>query len=440
MSDLKLSTKLIISICFLLTSNHFQFSFAQITEYKILPTDGNDFDLFGFSTSVSDNYLILGAVHGDGNASTTGSAYIFKNDGSGWIEEQKLIASDGATNDGFGVSVSISGDYAIVGAHDNDNRRGSAYIFRRDGTNWLEEQNLIARDGANDDLFGVSVSISGDYAIIGAMFGDGNVSNTGSAYVFRKDSIGWIEEQKLFANDFTDLFGHSVLMSEDYTFVGSRGDDSHKGSVYIFERDSINWIEKQKLTASDGAAGNQFGFSISTSEDYAIIGALWGDGNVSNAGSAYIFRKDSTGWIEEQKLIASDGDFDNLFGVSVSVSGNYAVVSANQDDDNGIESGSAYIFRKDYRGWIEVFKLLPSDGNAGDWFGNSVTVSGDLVIIGAPNDDDNGTESGSGYIYTNIHSIGEISLLRPIGGEIWFTGETEDIIWASERVNDVKHW
>ena len=146
---------------------------------KLTASDGIYNDQFAISVSIDCNYAIIGT---SGDASGTGSAYIFKRTGSVWTEQQKLLASDGASGDFFGMSVSINGDSAIAGAPLDDNNTGSAYIFKRNGTTWIEEQKLLASDGASGDFFGMSVSINGDSAIVGAPYDD---NNTGSAYVFK---------------------------------------------------------------------------------------------------------------------------------------------------------------------------------------------------------------------------------------------------------------
>ena len=290
--------------------------------------------------------------------------------------ESKRTASDGAASDRFGRSVSISGDYAVIGAYYNDdddgNRSGSAYIFERDGAgNWSEVQKLTASDGAAFDYFGNSVSISGNYAVIGAYGDDDNGANSGSAYVFERDGAGvWSEVQKLTASDGADndYFGVSVSISGDYAVIGAYTDDdngANSGSAYIFERDGAgNWSEVQKLTASDAAASDYFGRSVSISGDYAVISAYYDEDNGSESGSAYVFERDGAGnWPEVQKLIASDGNTFDYFGISVSISGDYAVIGANYtDDDNGANSGSAYIFERDGAGnWSETQKLTASD-------------------------------------------------------------------------------
>ncbi|MFV2016607.1 MAG: FG-GAP repeat protein, partial [Candidatus Heimdallarchaeota archaeon] len=343
MRKLFYTTIISLSVCII--------SLAQISEFKIVPTDGSADDWFGYSVSISGDFSIVGAIIDDDNGNMSGSAYIFKREGANWTEQQKLIASDGSLEDNFGGSVSISEDYAIVGAHaddDNGTESGSAYIFIKDGTDWIELQKIKPSDGAQEDNFGTSVSISGDYTIIGAPLNNNNGILTGSAYIFRRNDTNWIQEQKLIASDgeTLDSFGAFVSISGNYAVVGAPFDNDKgflSGSVYIFERDDTTWTEKQKLTASDGTADDYFGSPVSISENYLIVGAPLDDDNGLNSGSAYIFRKDFTTWIEEQKVISSDGDEDDNFGHSVSISDNYAIVSTYRKDNY---TGSAYIFRK----------------------------------------------------------------------------------------------
>jgi len=373
---------------------------------KLVASDGAPEDYFGVSVSISRDYVIVGAQQSWGASQPLddGKAYIFKWDGAGWSQQQKLLASDGAAGDWFGQSVSISDDLAIVGAHgddDNGDDSGSAYIFKRDGTSWVQQQKLLASDGAADDAFGQFVSISGDFAIVGAPDDDDNGNNFGSAYIFRWDGTSWIQQQKLLASDGAagDFFGVSVSISGDLAIMGAPGDkDKGKwtGSAYIFKRDGTSWVQQQKLLASDGAAGDFFGHSVSISSDLTIVGA--GEG-----GSAYIFKWDGTSWIQQQELLASDGAAGDGFGASVSISGDLAIVGAHYDNDKGSSSGSAYIFKWDGMSWVQQQKLLASDGAAGDRFGVSVSINGDLAVVGAYWDDDAFPEdvacdSGSAYL------------------------------------------
>ena len=191
-------------------------------------------------------------------------------------------------------------------------------------------------------------------------------------------------------------------MCGDTAVVGAEGDDdngAYSGSAYVFVRSGSVWTEEAKLTASDGAAVDYFGVSVSVSGDTAVVGAWSGDGIVADSGSAYVFVRSGTTWSEQAELTASDGAADDWFGFAVSVSGDTAVVGADYDDDNGMNSGSAYVFVRSGTTWTEQAKLTASDGAATDVFGRSVSVSGDAAVLGARLDDDNGTDSGSAYVF-----------------------------------------
>jgi hypothetical protein len=155
-------------------------------------------------------------------------------------------------------------------------------------------------------------------------------------------------------------------------------------------------IEVAKLTASDGASSDRFGISVALDGDTALIGVLKG----RNSGSAYVFTRNAGVWTEQAKLTASDGASSDSFGASVAVDGDTALIGANEDDDNGDVSGSAYVFTRSAGVWTEQAKLTASDGAVNDNFGRSVAVDVDTALVGAASDDDNGTNSGSAYVFT----------------------------------------
>ncbi len=322
-------------------------------------------------------------------------------------ENEKALASDGAANDFFGLSVSISGDYALIGAYlddDNGSASGSAYVFHRSGTSWTEQAKLLPSDGAVAKVFGYSVSISGDYALIGAFGDDDNGAASGSAYVFHRSGTSWTEQAKLLPSDGAaeDRFGFNVSISGDYALIGAYQDDnngSSSGSAYVFHRSGTSWTEQAKLLPSDGAADDLFGYSVSISGDYALIGALFDDDNGAASGSAYVFHRSGTSWTEQAKLLPSDGAANDFFGVSVSISDDYALIGATDNDSNVSDSNAAYVFHRSGTSWTEQAKLSPSDEAAEDRFGFSVSISGDYVLIGANEDDDNGDSSGSVYFF-----------------------------------------
>jgi len=372
-------------------------------EAKVTASDGVALDDFGRSVSMSEDYAIVGASKED---SLKGAAYIFKRDGTSWIERIKLTADDGAAGDRFGWSVSISGNYAIIGAWLDDDKgedSGSAYIFKRDdidATKWTQEAKLIASDTDALDQFGFSVSIYGDYAIIGAAFSTHFWPLSGAAYIFKRDGSIWKEQKKLIPDDsfVADFFGISVSIFGSRAIVGAAGKDSGIGAAYIFARNGDIWGQEAKLAVPNGTKDDFLGWSVSMSNTYAIVGADLDDDNGEDSGSAHIFKRFATTWSHQAKLTASDGTALDDFGRSVSLSGDYAIVGAAGPFKNGAK-GSAYLFKRNEETWIELTKITASDGAANDQFGFSASIAGDYAIIGANQDDDHGEDSGSAYIY-----------------------------------------
>jgi len=313
-------------------------------------------------------------------------------------EDTKLVASDPIGDHRFGDSVSSSGDRVVVGAtgdDDTDLSSGAAYVYDFDGVNWVETK-FIASDGARFDRFGESVSVSGDRIVVGAV--DTQGLTTGSAYVYDFNGVSW-DETKLTASDGAagDRFGTSVSSSGDRVVVGAFGDGDagfFSGSAYVYDFNGVSWVET-KLTASDGANIDRFGFSVSVSGDRIVVGAM-SDSRLG-PGSAYVYDLVGGSW-DETKLTASDAAVDDRFGISVSVSGDRIIIGAFNDDDAGSNSGSAYVYDFNGVSWDET-KLTASDAAAGDAFGFSVSVSEDRIIIGARDDDDAGSFSGSAYAY-----------------------------------------
>jgi len=394
-----------------------------VEQAKLTASDGWAFDYFGYSVSLSGDTALVGAHGDDDNGTDSGSAYVFVRSGTSWTQEAKLIAGDGAAADIFGHSVSLSGDTALVGAqYDNDtgSNSGSAYVFVRQGTGWTQQAKLVAGDGAADDEFGTSVSLSGDTALVGAALDDDNGSWSGSAYVFVRSGTSWTQEAKLLAGDGAagDYFGYSVSLSGDTALVCAALDNDNginSGSAYVFARSGTSWTQEAKLLAGHGAADDWFGWSVSVSGDMALVGAYGDDDNGSDSGSAYVFVRSGTSWTQEAKLLAGDGAWGDRFGGSVSLSGDTALVGARYDDDNGGASGSAYVFARSGTSWTQTAKLLASGGAANDYFGWSVFLSGDTALVGAYWDDDNGTASGSANVFAPPPPSGSAYCTCPVG-------------------------
>ena len=345
------------------------------------------------------------------------------------IDPSKLFASDGAADDEFGISVAVDGDIAVVGARQDDTRNGSAYVFTKVSGVWSQAAKLTASDGAADDEFGYSVAVDGDTIVVGAHQNDADTNNNdeGAAYVFTKPANGWGGWSNLDTNGKAGLttkltafsaaagdeFGISVAVDGDTIVVGAHQNDSKKGAAYIFTKFSGVWgnapvsgdhrVETAKLVAADAAADDEFGISVALDGDTAVIGARKDDDNGNQSGSAYVFTKVSGVWSQKAKLIASDGAANDEFGSSVAVDGDTVIVGARQDDTR---NGSAYVFTKVSGVWSQKAKLIASDGAANDEFGISVAVEGDTVIVGAnltnhiDSDGNAVNDSGSAYVFT----------------------------------------
>jgi FG-GAP repeat protein/fibronectin type III domain protein len=384
------------------------FSIASTGVIKILASDGAAEDWFGRSVAVDGDNIVVGAYQADDNGTDSGSAYVYRWNGTAYDEIQ-LTASDGAGADYFGISVAIDSDYIVIGAmQDDDNgySSGSAYVYHWNGSAY-DEIKLTASDGTSGDCFGRSVAVDGDNIVIGAYYDDDNGTNSGSAYVYRWNGSAY-DEIKLTASDGAAeaYFGYSVAVEGDNIVIGAYYDNG-SGSAYVYRWNGTTYDEI-KLTASDGAAEDWFGRSVAVDGDNIVVGAMRDDDNGFYSGSAYVYRWNGTAY-DEIKLTASDGAIVDYFGYSVAVDGDNIVVGAMWDDDNGSYSGSAYIYRWNGTAYDEI-KLTASDGAAGDSFGEAVAVDGDNIVIGAKGDDDNGTASGSAYVY-NLSEI--IDLAAP---------------------------
>ncbi len=438
---------------------------------KAVASDRGANDLFGYSVSISGDYAIVGAKQEDHNATggqfldNAGAAYILKKNSDTWTVVQKIVAADRAANDEFGASVAISGDYAIVGAprktikvgFDMEAYAGAAYIFRNTSGTWKMLRKVVAVEPKFGDEFGYSVAISEDFAIVGAPNDDVPVSggvpqsNQGSAQIYKRDSTTWSFEQTItgsYAGN-GNRFGWSVGISGNFAIVGVPLDGTtapvnygKSGSAYIFFRGSIGtWKQSALLNASDKAAGDEFGNSVAISGDYAIVGAMLEDHNatggstLSSAGSAYIFKRNGNNWTQAKKIVASDREASDKFGVSVSISGDYAIVGAyNEDQDKAggntlSDAGSAYIFRNTAGNWTQANKIVSSDRGGSDLFGYSVAISEDYAIAGAYSEDENQTggnnlaSAGSSYIFKNC-VVRSTDTQTSCGTFTWIDGKT----------------
>ncbi|MGB9597895.1 MAG: FG-GAP repeat protein, partial [Candidatus Poribacteria bacterium] len=338
----------------------------------------------GYSVSVSGDYLMWGQEQLIENK--PGKAYIKH---SVTFQEWLLTANNGRNGDRFGRSVSIDGNWAIIGADGDDTvgaEAGAAYIFHFDGTNWVQQQKIVGLDTTRDDGFGCSVCISGDFAIVGAYGNNGK----GAAYIFYFNGTRWVQQAKITANDapVNDLFGWSVSINNNYAIVGDPFNDlidgviDDSGAVYIFYYDGTNWVQQAKLVASDPESFNRFGYSVSISVDYAIAGSLLDDDFGTDSGSAYIFHRNGTNWEQVQKLTADNAKSGDWFGYSVSINEDYTLVGSPLDNYKNIDSGSVFLYKYDGTKWALRGKLTGTSASTDTRFGLYVCTKSNKIIMG----------------------------------------------------------
>ena len=483
-------------------------------------------DLFGRSVAVSGDTIVVGAPFEDSSATGVtngpggsadnsavyaGAAYVFVRNGATWSQQAYLKAGNADASDNFGSSVAISGDTAIVGAlfeasnatgvingpggsSDNStSSAGAAYVFVRNGTNWSQQAYLKSGNTDANDYFGLSVSISGDTVVVGAYGEDSNqigvvngpggsadnsTSGAGAAYVFVRSETNWSQQAYLKAGNSgaEDHFGQSVAISGDAVIVGAPGERSNAtgvsngpggstdnsaheaGASYVFLRNGSIWSQQAYLKAGNTEAGDVFGTSVAISGDTAIVGAYGEDSNqigVVNgpggsadnsanwAGAAYVFMRSGSTWSQQAYLKAGNTGKDDLFGLSIAISGDTVVVGASledspatgvgngpggSDDDSSYYVGSAYIFRREGTTWSQQAFVKAGNSGEGDEFGSAVAISGDTVIVGALRErsnetgvingpggstDNSATSAGAAYVFLVSEIPPPLLLLPP---------------------------
>jgi len=363
---------------------------------KLLPDDGNAADFFGQSVGVSGATAVVGTPQDSDMFSIAGSIYIFNTETGQMTWE--VYADDPEAAALFGYSVAISGATAIVGAPLDDEvgaDSGSAYLI--DTITGQQLTKLVPLDGEAGERFGWDVAVDGSIAVVGAYLDDDNGQESGSAYIF--DVTTGDQLFKLLPDDgqHGDQFGVAVDVSDTTIIVGSWQDDDNgnfSGSAYLF--DATTGLQIDKLLPLDGSSADLFGREVAIDGAIAAIGAH--GAGPAGGGAAYIF--DTSSGQQLHRLEQDGGGGQSSFGWAVAVNGNTAVVGHHQDGTNGVSSGAVYIF--DVATGDMIVKVIPDDNSENDRFGERVSVDGGAVLAGASFDDDNGANSGSAYVIEGV--------------------------------------
>lgn len=351
---------------------------------------------FGASVAASGDMAIVGASAEMNGGVATGAAYVYRRTVRGWEVEQMLLADDGTQGDAFGASVTIDGDVAVVGAPGDDDHgtsSGSAYLFRFDGTQWVQQRKLLPPPASPDFLFGVSVALRGQVAVVGAPVLPYPPDDTGHAFVYIDDGSGWRLQRRLAppGGGIDQQFGISVATDGQRVVVGARWNDSralNAGAAYVYSSDD-NWTQSQRLLASDGRENDEFGRGVSIDGDTIAVGTPqpW-----RGYGAVYLFRRSGSNWIEDHRLSPGSGGTNESFGQAVALAGSRLIVGTPQ---SFVGPGRAYAYAREGNQWFGPWELSPQpipEREAS--YGAAVTVVGDEALVGA-----RAAGDGAGSVY-----------------------------------------
>jgi cysteine-rich repeat protein len=393
---------------------------------RVFPCDPGHMDWFGTSHTREGNWLAVGATGVDEPVVTAGAVYMFEYVGDSWIERQKLSASDAASGIRFGSVVAMEGDYLVVGAPgasagNTTTHAGATYVFKNTAGVWSEVDKLTASDADLSHNFGAQVVMEGTTIAIGNFL---DTSRTGSVYIFEQD-VGfdtWTEDEKIVPADATtdDYFSTAMAIDGGRLVVSSRHDDdnglSSSGSVYVFEDIAGTWTQTAKIHANTPGASDNFGYAVSISGDSIAVTANEDDDNGSNTGSVSIFTYNAGTWDHEAILYPEENpSLTNGFGNSVSIAGDTLAVGAIGYDGVATEGGGVFLYGRSAGVWTQIGILTGPAGDAyiNDWFGSLVTIDGDHVLVSESNDTYNGDQSGSIY-YLPIPVVEDITTCAEI--------------------------
>ncbi len=367
--------------------------------------DAGGRDFFGQSVCLSGGTLVVGSSHDNITTIDQGSAYVFVGSGSNWSQQAKLLPLDPIANAHFGAAVALSGDTAAIGSPNAfTTSQGAAYVLVRSGTSWTQQAKLVANDGAAGDMLGCSIAIDADTLAVGVPYRDDQGTDSGGVYVFVRSGTSWSQQAKLLpaGGAAGDQFGTSVSLQGDTLAVGvpkRDGASLDMGAVYVFVRSGSSWTQQAVLSASDAAGGDGFGRSVCLASDALVIGANQKDEHGIDSGAAYVFTRSSTVWTQQTKLVPGDGSSFANFGRAVAMVNGTILVGACQDRVTGPSSGSAYVFVGSGASWTQANKLTPVISAAGDFFASSVSLSGATAVVGTPFSDEAGPNAGTAHVF-----------------------------------------
>ena len=378
-------------------------------EVKLTPGDISSGGQFGFSVSIDGNRALVSKPYDRESEPGSGAVYYFEFDDHRWNELDKIIPVEDSPAFFLGHDVAIDGDVAIISSVFSCGKKGygCAYIYRLTDNKWVFEQKLEPSNGIIWDVFGGSVDLEGDVAIVSARSSTTNDTlRTGSVYIFRYSDSTWTETQQLVHSDakFEDEFGYKVSLSGDRLAVSTAPENNlgpFTGSVYIFESDGMNFTEIQKITDPTNMPETGFGRSLSLNDDRILIGALTDDTVSRDKGAAYDYQFNGSEWVENQRIYPAEKENTRYFGIDLKLSDNHLIINnqdlvSSKENDNGTFSH----YQLDESNQWNLFRTISITEGATGGISDKIDLSGDRVIAGAQFDTTEGLiRSGSAYIF-----------------------------------------
>lgn len=388
----------------------------------VVGDDLGDQSMFGISVAIDGNTALIGSNQKNplGDPVGNGTVYVFTKSTAGWTQTQKLVSNDGVLGDEFGISVALKGDTAIIGAYragiGANAEQGAVYVFRPLAGAWTQTQKLSPADAPAGRMFGATISLDGDNALVSTPAGMmGDDPTTAPVYALHQTSGNWNIIQTLNADDYVPggAFGMQTALSGTTALIGAPGSEISgtmaQGAAYVFNYVNDSWTQGQKLAASDGAEMSVFGWSVALDGTTALIGSPYATvGDNAMQGAAYVFNFEESNWVQTQKLTSIIGQEDERYGLVVALSNNTAVVvSAWTDVIEGVPSyGGAWLYTGTAEDGFMPQTTLLSPINGVSTFGYTAAFSGGTLLFGAPIDGSVNTGYAAFYTQDRIFANG----------------------------------
>ena len=335
---------------------------------------------FGGVVAVSGETVLVGARQQNAQA---GAIHVFAGVGANWTHVNALQAQMAVSDDLFGSSLAFSGDIAVAGAPGRGMPEfaGSAFVLRRNGQSWVSQFELKEKPGVELARFGAAVALSGNRVAVGAP----DIYEYGRVSFFTASGNDWVPDGEVTSTVESQAFGQALALDGDTVVIGAPGFTAPP-AAYVYVRQNGDWVQQAQLIPGDGAVGKKFGTSVALSGNTAIVGT--GSTDLNETSAVYVFTRTGDSWSQQTQLEPRVNQPGSRFGRAVAISGNVLLVGAPRDNELAETSGAAYVFARSGSDWTEQTKLLQPQGKKNDQFGVSVAVDGKVAVVGSQDVDD----------------------------------------------------